>query len=50
MNYLGTEGADRVKAAYGAKYNKLVAAKQKYDPTNLFSVNQNIQPAAAGSR
>ena len=50
VNYLGTEGADRVKAAYGAKYDKLVAAKQKYDPTNLFSVNQNIQPAAAGSR
>ena len=50
VNYLGTEGADRVKAAYGAKYDKLVAVKQKYDPTNLFSVNQNIQPAAAGSR
>ena len=50
VNYLGTEGADRVKAAYGPKYDKLVAVKQKFDPTNLFSVNQNIQPAAAGSR
>jgi hypothetical protein len=44
VNYLGAEGADRVKAAYGAKYDKLVAVKQKYDPTNLFSVNQNIVP------
>ena len=44
VNYLGTEGADRVKAAYGAKYDKLVAVKRKYDPANLFRVNQNIQP------
>jgi FAD/FMN-containing dehydrogenase len=44
VNYLGSEGADRVRAAYGAKYDKLVALKQKYDPTNLFKVNQNIQP------
>jgi len=44
VNYLGAEGADRVRAAYGAKYDRLVAVKQKYDPKNLFSVNQNIQP------
>lgn len=44
VNYLGTEGADRVRAAYGSKYDKLVAVKQKYDPKNLFSFNQNIQP------
>ena len=44
VNYLGAEGADRVRAAYGAKYDKLVAVKQKYDPKNLFSFNQNIQP------
>ena len=46
VNYLGAEGADRVRAAYGPKYEKLVAVKQKYDPKNLFSVNQNIQPTA----
>jgi len=45
VNYLGAEGADRVRAAYGAKYDKLVAVKRKYDPQNLFRVNQNIQPA-----
>ena len=45
VNYLGAEGADRVRAAYGDKYDKLVAVKRKYDPTNLFRVNQNIQPA-----
>jgi FAD/FMN-containing dehydrogenase len=44
VNYLGAEGPDRVRAAYGAKYDKLVAVKKKYDPTNLFSVNQNIRP------
>ena len=44
VNYLGLEGADRVKAAYGSKYDKLVAVKSKYDPNNLFSMNQNIQP------
>ena len=44
VNYLGVEGVDRVKAAYGSKYDKLVAVKTKYDPSNLFSTNQNIQP------
>ena len=44
VNYLGAEGADRVRAAYGAKYDRLVAVKRKYDPTNLFRTNQNIQP------
>ena len=45
VNYLGEEGADRIKAAYGPKYEKLVAVKKKYDPNNLFRVNQNIKPA-----
>ena len=45
VNYLGEEGADRIKAAYGQKYEKLVAVKKKYDPNNLFRVNQNIKPA-----
>jgi len=44
LNYLGEEGADRVKAAYGDTYDRLVALKNEYDPTNFFRVNQNIKP------
>jgi FAD/FMN-containing dehydrogenase len=38
------EGVERIKAAYGANYERLVALKNTYDPTNLFRHNQNIQP------
>lgn len=44
VNYLSQEGDERVRAAYGVNYEKLVALKRKYDPTNLFRVNQNIRP------
>jgi FAD/FMN-containing dehydrogenase len=45
VNNLGDdEPQGRVRAAYGPNYDHLVALKKKYDPTNLFRLNQNIQP------
>ena len=44
--YLNFTPEDRVRDAYGAaKYSRLVALKDKYDPENLFRLNQNIRPS-----
>jgi len=47
LNYVGDEGQERVKSSYGRpNYERLVALKRKYDPTNFFRLNQNIAPDA----
>ena len=44
VNHLDAEEATRIRAAYSGSYERLVALKNKYDPTNLFRMNQNIRP------
>jgi FAD/FMN-containing dehydrogenase len=46
VNFMPEDEQDRVPAAFGANYARLAAIKAKYDPGNLFRMNQNIQPAA----
>jgi hypothetical protein len=46
VNFLGDEGEARIRAAYpGATWGRLATIKARYDPTNLFRLNQNIPPA-----
>jgi FAD/FMN-containing dehydrogenase len=44
LNFIMDEGEDRVRASYRENYDRLVSIKNKYDPANLFRVNQNIKP------
>jgi FAD/FMN-containing dehydrogenase len=46
VNFLGADGKDRIRDAYpGATWDRLIAIKTRYDPTNVFRLNQNIAPA-----
>jgi FAD/FMN-containing dehydrogenase len=45
VNMMMEEGDERIRATYRGNYDRLVQAKRKYDPDNLFHVNQNIAPA-----
>jgi FAD/FMN-containing dehydrogenase len=47
VNYLEDEGDPLARAAYGPNYDRLVALKNKYDPTNFFRMNHNIKPTEA---
>jgi berberine-like enzyme len=49
VNDLGEDESDRVRSAYGANFDRLVAVKAKYDPHNFFRGNQNVA-ATAGAR
>jgi FAD/FMN-containing dehydrogenase len=44
VNHLDAEEGTRIRAAYSDNFGRLVALKNKYDPTNLFRLNQNIKP------
>jgi len=44
INFLSHDETERVEFAYGDAYKRLMEVKQKYDPENLFRVNQNIRP------
>jgi len=44
VNNLGEEEGDRVEEAYGDHYGRLATLKDRYDPTNLFRLNQNVKP------
>jgi FAD/FMN-containing dehydrogenase len=45
VNFMMEEGDDRIRATYGKNYARLAKIKKRYDPKNLFRVNQNIKPA-----
>ena len=44
VNFMTGEEGDRVAAAYGSNYDRLVQIKKRYDPDNIFHLNQNIKP------
>jgi hypothetical protein len=44
LNFLGDEGSDTVRRAFGSNHERLTELKTKYDPTNFFSINQNVEP------
>ncbi len=50
VNFMTADEQDRVEAAYGKNYDRLVGLKQKYDPSNLFCRNQNIKPGILRAR
>jgi hypothetical protein len=45
VNFLMDEGEERIASSYRGNYARLLAIKKKYDPANLFRLNQNIRPA-----
>jgi FAD/FMN-containing dehydrogenase len=49
INFMMNEGQDRIKASYRGNYERLTQIKNRYDPENIFHINQNILPASASS-
>jgi FAD/FMN-containing dehydrogenase len=50
VNFLMDEGQDQVRASYRGNYDRLARIKNRYDPDNIFRINQNIQPAGGPAR
>jgi FAD/FMN-containing dehydrogenase len=44
VNFMSGDDQDRIKANYGGNYDRLTEVKRRYDPDNLFHLNQNIRP------
>ncbi|TIN53681.1 MAG: FAD-linked oxidase, partial [Mesorhizobium sp.] len=44
VNFMPEDEVDRVEAAYGGNHRRLLEIKQRYDPLNLFRMNQNLRP------
>jgi hypothetical protein len=49
INFMMTEGQERIRAAYRGNYERLTRIKRRYDPDNTFHINQNIQPASGSN-
>ena len=47
LNFIGDEGEERVRAAFGPTYERLAEIKRAYDPDNVFPGNQNVRLAHA---
>jgi FAD/FMN-containing dehydrogenase len=45
INFMPEDEVDRVEAAYGSNYQRLAEVKRRYDPQNLFRMNQNVRPS-----
>jgi UDP-N-acetylenolpyruvoylglucosamine reductase len=50
VNFLMEEGDERIRASYRGNYGRLVEVKDRYDPENLFHVNQNIRPSGSAAQ
>ena len=50
INFMPEDETDRVQTAYGGSYHRLAELKRRYDPLNLFRMNQNVAPMASSRR